>query len=56
MNYSSWGWDAKPIVIGGGRNLSVCQRMDESGLLAVRYKVFGNRNCNNVKYDLDQLD
>ena len=47
MYYSS-GEEAILVVIGSSRYLSVCQRVDEFRLSAVRYEVFSKRNCNNV--------
>ena len=47
MYYSSWE-EAILVVNGSSRYLSVCQRMDEFRLSAVRYEVFSKRNFNNV--------
>ena len=55
MYYSS-GEEAKLLVIGRGRYLSVCQRVNEFGLPAVRYKIFSNWNGNKVICDLVQHD
>ena len=55
MYYSS-GEEAILVVIGSSRYLSVCQRVDEFRLSAVRYEVFSKRNCNNVICNLVHHD
>ena len=55
MFYRSGG-KALHIVIGRRRYVSVCQRVDEFGLPAVRYDIFKNRNSNMVIRDLVHHD
>ena len=40
--YYSCGEEAKLVVIGRGRYLSVCQAVNEFGLPVVWYKIFSN--------------